>query len=200
MYELSESASAFVSLSTGYMSGEVQAGTGSLLDASENDALELGLKARLLEDSMTVSVTAYHSKYENLTTSLLFLIPESDVYGSRSVPGGGMESRGIELDASWRPTAELALSASVTLDDSEFREFFKRYVYTETDGNSRITVLDDGSKTMDVSGLETPFAPDFTASISGESSSADPLSLPSSSSSPLSPSSRSLFTSATSAS
>ncbi len=168
MYELSETVSAFASLSTGYMSGEVQAGTGSLLDASENDALELGLKARLLGDSMTVSVTAYHSKYENLTTSLLFLIPESDVYGSRSVPGGGMESRGIEFDASWRPTSELALSASVTLDDSEFREFFKRYVYTETDGNSRITVLDDGSKTMDVSGLETPFAPDFTASLSGE--------------------------------
>ncbi len=165
MYDIADDTSIFASFSTGYMSGEVQSGTGSLLDASENDSIEVGVKSSLLKNSLSVSLTAYESRYENLTTSLLFLIPESDVYGSRSVPGGGVKSRGLEIESSWQPSENTMLGASVTIDDSEFEEFYKRYVYTETDGNARITTLEDGSKTMDVSGLETPFAPDLTVAL-----------------------------------
>ncbi len=165
MYAIGNKTNIFASLATGYMSGEVQSGTGSLLDASENDTIEIGVKTSLLNDSLYISATAYESRYENLTTSLLFLIPESDVYGSRSVPGGGVKSRGLEIESTWRPREQTLLSASITLDDSKFEEFYKRYVYTETDGNPRITTLDDGSRTMDVSGLETPFAPDLTIAL-----------------------------------
>lgn len=164
-YNINDDVMAFASVATGYISGEVQQGTGTLLDPSENEAYELGIKSTWLSGGLQVNATYYNSEYTGLTTSQLFVVPGTDVFGTRVVPGGGLDSEGLEAEIIWQATDALRITSSLTYDKSEFSEFNIAYRYSETNGNSRITVLDDGSMSMDVSGLDSPFSPDISANL-----------------------------------
>ena len=164
-YNISNDIMVFAAASTGYISGAVQQGTGVLLDASENDAIEVGIKSTLLDGSMQLNATYFDSSYDGLTTSELYIVPGTDLFGSRTIPGGGMDSSGLEIEMVWQASDKLRVTSAVTFDNSEFTAFTKDYKYTETNGNSRITVLDGGGKSMDMTGLDTPFSPDVSGNL-----------------------------------
>ncbi len=164
-YDITDEIMLFGSLSTGYISGAVQETTGNLLDASENKAVEVGLKGTFLDGAMLLNATYYSSEYKGLTTSRTVL-NDNNVFISETVPGGGIDASGLELEMIWQVADNLMVASSLVFDASEYSTFEDEYKYTETDGNSRITVIENGSKMMNLSGMDTPFSPDMSGTLS----------------------------------
>lgn len=157
-YNITDDVMVFASASTGYISGQTQEITGALLDATEAESYEVGVKSTLLDGAMTLNATYYMAEYTGLTTSLLTLNSE-DVAISQTVPGGDMESQGIEADMNWQVTDNLRVTSGISFDFSEFGNFRKANAYAEDNG------LADAEGFFDLNGEDTPFSPDFTANL-----------------------------------
>ncbi len=155
-YNISDDVMVFASASTGYISGKTQSTTGNLLDGTEVDSYEIGVKSTLLDGAMTLNATYYQADYKGLTTSLLVLV--NNVFTSDSVPGGDMDSSGVEVDMVWQPIENLKVTGGLALDNSEFGKFRKQNPYTEDDG-----LASDGF--YDLKGEDTPYSPDMTLNL-----------------------------------
>jgi iron complex outermembrane recepter protein len=156
-YNLNDDMMIYGSVATGYISGD-STSSGGLLDPSEVDSYELGFRSTLLDGRMTLNATYYYADYEGLTTSLL-TINDQGFAVAETVPGGGMNSEGIEAEMNWQLTENLLLTSAVSFDFSEFDEFLKKNAYTEDDG------LADDQGYFDLEGDDTPFSPDFTMNL-----------------------------------
>lgn len=79
---------------------------------------EIGVKASLFDRTLNVSLTAFHSKYEDLQLSIFsvnrFVLSNA----------GGQLSKGLELDYNWRtPIEGLTVSGSGTYLDAKYTDF-----------------------------------------------------------------------------
>jgi iron complex outermembrane receptor protein len=156
-YNITDDLMVYGSAATGYITGGVSQ-SGTLLDSSEVDSYELGVKSTLLDGSMTLNATLYSAEYDGLTTSLL-TINDQGFAVAETVPGGGMTSEGLEVDMIWQATENLRVTSGLALNFSEFDEFLKANAYTEDDG------LADELGYFDLEGDETPFSPEYTMNL-----------------------------------
>ncbi len=161
-YHINEDLMVFASSATGFITGGVDGTTGTLLDPSTTDALEIGVKSTLMDGAMTLNATAYSVEYTGLSTSFLEA-NNVGVFISRSVQGGGMESRGVEAELNWQATDELKIRAGVAFDFSEFTEFTKKNEYTENGGLP--TIIAGTTEFFLLEGMDTPYSPDMTANL-----------------------------------
>ncbi|PLW81421.1 TonB-dependent receptor [Kineobactrum sediminis] len=157
-YNITEDVMVFASAATGYISGGTQEITGDLLDPTEVDSYELGVRSILLDGAMTLNATLYQADYKGLTTSLLTLNSDG-IAISQTVPGGEMNSQGLEVEMNWQPIDNLSVVSGLAFDFSEFGEFRKRNAYAEDNG------LADAEGFFDLDGEDTPFSPDLTANL-----------------------------------
>jgi iron complex outermembrane receptor protein len=145
------------STASGYIAGKTTQ-TGKLLDATEAESYEAGIKSTLLNGAMTINATIYHVEYTGLTTSLL-TINDQGFAVAETVPGGGQTSQGLEFDLQWQATDNLRITSGFALDGSEFDQFMKANAYEEDDG------LTNELGYFDLNGSDTPFSPDYTANL-----------------------------------
>lgn len=118
----------------------------ALTDTLEN--YEIGFKSDLLERTLRLNATAYYSEITDLQTSrfdpsnVAFLVFIENV--------GDAEIRGLDVEFSWLPTANLTLGGAFSLLDTEI---------TELNPQLQGVAVPEGS--------ELPFSPDFSGSLYG---------------------------------
>lgn len=126
-WDLTESWLTWVSYSRGYKAGGFNLDRGGFslppagpaianLEFQEEvvDSWELGAKGYLLEDTLQVSATYFFSKFDdfqlNTFTGTNFIVSNLEE----------VESRGIELEATWKPLDRLVIQSGVTYADARY--------------------------------------------------------------------------------
>jgi len=160
-YDVGEDAMLYARFDHGFKAGGFNGvdlmGSAATLPFSREtaDAVELGMKATVLEGRATLNVDVFRSKYKDL--QLAGVVPSSaGTYVNRVQNAGGAVSRGIEIDASAQVTRRLRTTFSGTYLDS----FYTRYP------NATPTALQirQGIPVQDLAGEPTVFAPKFSGS------------------------------------
>jgi iron complex outermembrane recepter protein len=98
-------------------------------DAEKAKGVELGVKAALLDQTLTASATAYRYQYTGLPlTSLIALSATQVAFVTQNA--ANTLSQGIELETSYRPSRALTLRASASYNDAHFDDFAAAQCYT----------------------------------------------------------------------
>jgi iron complex outermembrane receptor protein len=169
-HDLNADVMIYASAATGYIAGGI-AGGGStdLTDPNEVDSYEIGWKSTLADGTIRLNMAAYYNDYSGLTTSS-FVAQGETIVAVGSV-GGSMTARGIEVEMNWQPTDEFQMSAGLSLNDAELKDFSRTVLNrvfraggdfeigngpAGDSGNSQVYILD---------GQQARFSPDWTLAI-----------------------------------
>lgn len=92
---------------------------------------ELGIKANLLQNRMTLNATVFETRFFNYQQSSTFTLPGSSVILTqiRSVPE--VATRGVELDVNALVTRDLVVNAAVAYTDAEVRDWANGLCYND---------------------------------------------------------------------
>lgn len=116
-------------------------------EPEEVDSFELGLKTRLLDNSMQANISYFNYRYKDLQLSYFDL-------GSSLVSNvGEADGQGLELDVRWLPTDQLDLYIAAAWMDTEITD------------DTRI--LEVGACALPCRGNDLPFAPHFSGAVVG---------------------------------
>jgi len=144
---------------TGYITGGVQQGnTGVLLEPNTNKSFELGFKSTLLDGQMRFNGAYYNQKMRGLTTTVF--IQQGGTILAQSVPGGSINSQGLEFDVSYAANDQLQIDLGVSMDFSKFDEFNVGNQFTE--GGDTVV---GGQSFFVMDGQDTRFSPDLTFTL-----------------------------------
>ena len=184
-YAFNEDINFYGSFSTGYIPSVVDAG--NILAPNELDAFELGIKSSWADNTVRFNAALYHSEYTNLSYTVFEACGASIC--SRQETGGGLTSKGVELELLWQPVEALNIIAGLVFDNTELDEFqVNESVFTEgrfvevaghpdggyypqrTDGHRGDWVRSDtgaivATPTYDLSGEEASFSPEYIANF-----------------------------------
>ena len=185
VYAINDDMNIYTSFSTGYIPRTVD--SGNILEPNELDAFELGFKSSWADNTLRFNAALYHSEYTNLSYTVFEAVGSSIT--SRQETGGGLTSRGLELELQWQPVDELTVIAGLIFDDTELDDFqVNESVFTEgrfvevaghpdggyypyRPGGHRGDWLrsDTGevipTPTYDLSGQEAAFSPDYVFNL-----------------------------------
>jgi len=153
---------------TGYLSGGFSnPGTLSSIstlqtlsyNAEKAKGFEGGIKASLLDNRLTGSLTAFRYKYEGLPlTSLIALSSTAVTFVTQNA--ASTITRGVEFDTSWRPVTGLTFRGSASYDQAYFEEFDAAQCYTgQTVAQGCVAAPVTGAKTQNLSGRPLYRAP-----------------------------------------
>ncbi|MBV7257852.1 TonB-dependent receptor [Pacificimonas sp. WHA3] len=120
-YEFDEPVSVYASFTHGYKSGgfnldstAAAGGADPRFDSEEVDAYEVGMKARLIDDAVTLNVALFLEEFKNFQV-LEFTGAQFQTF---NVPKAN--TKGIEIEANIRPTDELTFNAGLTYVDARY--------------------------------------------------------------------------------
>jgi iron complex outermembrane receptor protein len=153
---------------TGYLSGGFSnPGTLSSIstlqtlsyNAEKAKGFEGGIKASLLDNTLTGSLTAFRYKYEGLPlTSLIALSSTAVTFVTQNA--ASTITRGVEFETTWRPVTGLTFRGSASYDQAYFEEFDAAQCYTgQTVAQGCIAAPVTGAKTQNLSGKPLYRAP-----------------------------------------
>ena len=127
-YAFNDDINIYGSLSTGYIPRTVD--SGKILDPNELDAFELGMKSSWADNTLRFNAALYHSEYTNLSYTV-FETCGASICSSQET-GGGLTSKGLELEMLWQPVDELNIIAGLIFDDTVLDQFqVTEAVFTE---------------------------------------------------------------------
>ncbi len=160
-YDVADNALIYVTASTGFLSGALN-NSGSQTDDQQSRVIEVGLKSTLFDNSLLFNIAGHYTTYDNLLGQ--FQIPQtlpdgSTIVVTQAINGGEIEAFGVEVETVWVPVEGLQLGANLAFLDSEFVAFGQTNPYQLLNGQVQTFV--------DLAGEETPWSPDFTASLFG---------------------------------
>lgn len=124
-YKVTADVLIYGSYSTGYkgsglnLNSAVTSGTPSVLDPEKVRNWEAGIKSELFDQSLTFNLSAFWTELSGLQANI---VPTN---GNRSYLAnvGDVRSRGIEVDANWRVTRELTLTANGSYNDAVYTSY-----------------------------------------------------------------------------
>ena len=118
-------------------------------DPEEATSAELGMKSRLVDESLLLNVTGYYSQLEDLQVRNFTGVTFTTANAARAT------SRGFELDFQWLPPIEaLTVAGSLGFIDAFFNHFPNGTAIATTD-----------EVTHSLSGRPLPYTPDVSASL-----------------------------------
>jgi len=146
---------------TGYLSGGFSnPGTLSAIstlhtltfDAETAKGFEGGVKASLLDNTLTGSLTAFRYKYDGLPlTSLIALSSTAVTFVTQNA--ATTITRGVEFESTWRPLTGFTLRGSASYDQAYFERFDAAQCYTgQTAAQGCLAAPVTGAKTQNLSG------------------------------------------------
>lgn len=161
---------------TGYLSGGFSnPGTLSAIstlqtlsfDAEEAKGFEAGVKASLLDNRLTSSLTAFRYKYEGLPlTSLIALSATAVTFVTQNA--ASTVTRGVEFETAYRPSASFTLRGSASYDQAYFEEFNAAQCYTgQTAAQGCVAAPVTGARTQNLSGRPLYRAPKWLLTAGG---------------------------------
>ena len=128
-------------------------------NAEKAKGFEGGIKASLLDNRLTGSLTAFRYKYEGLPlTSLIALSSTAVTFVTQNA--ASTITRGVEFETTWRPVSGLSIRGSASYDQAYFEEFDAAQCYTgQTVAQGCVAAPVTGAKTQNLSGKPLYRAP-----------------------------------------
>lgn len=167
-YQITQDIMLYATYSTAYIAGSVDNVTHKLLDPQENKAFELGAKSTLLDGTLRLNGAFYTGKQEGLTTTAFIEQGSTGVAVATQVPGGSINSQGVELEGFWSVTEALQVDFGISLDFSEYDEFNVGTGNLVWNGEQPIgvdEVDENGNGVFVMDGEDTPYTPDATVGV-----------------------------------
>ena len=93
----------------------------NVISPETSNAYEIGLKNTLLGGRMTLNIAAFYAQYDNFQANNPDLV--AGVVVTRFTNAGRVSTRGVELDATFRPVADLNFSGGVAYTDAHVDQF-----------------------------------------------------------------------------
>jgi iron complex outermembrane receptor protein len=118
------------------------------------DTVEGGIKADWLQNSLRTNLALFYNKYKNLQVAEIYFVKDvngnpTGQQGNSILNAANAETKGVELEVTFAPTAKLTLNASAAYLKATYTDF----LYNQPDGTS-----------LDMSGRDLQNAPRWTAS------------------------------------
>ncbi len=165
-YELNDAISTYASWTRGYKGGGFNAVSFNsatlVFEPERGDSFELGAKMRLLDESLALNTTLYHTTVSNMQV-VNFNGVSFDVFNAA-------ESRlqGFEADATWyTPWEWLSINGALAIARAEYLSYPRGPQTAEQSENCGPTDdADSENCTQNLTGKTLPKAPDMTASLS----------------------------------
>lgn len=151
-YDLTEDTMVYLTASTGYLSGS--ASTDTTTDEQESEAIELGFKSVMLDNTLQFNAAFHYTEYTNLLTQRQRIDPNTGIVLTFSDNGGDIEAWGMELDAVWVALEALTFTAQFAYLKSEFGTYGQSNPYQLYKGTIQPFVDQDGET--------TPWSPEIT--------------------------------------
>jgi iron complex outermembrane receptor protein len=122
-YEFSPAVNTYASFTHGYKAGGINLDTTAAVGGAdprflseEVDAYEIGLKAKMLDDAVTLNVAAFYEEFTNFQV----LEFTGTAFTTFNVPVA--ETKGVEIEGLIRPNNELTLNIGATILDASYPE------------------------------------------------------------------------------
>lgn len=155
-YDVSDDMMAYATVATGFLSGQLNR-NGTVTDQQESINYEVGLKSRLMDNTLQLNVAAYVTEYTNLLTQSQTVDPNTGNVITFGENGGDIDAKGVEVDFVYAPNAALTLTGGASVIDSEYGTFGTGNVYQQVGGVAQGFI--------DLSGTTTPWSPSLTANL-----------------------------------
>jgi len=161
-YDLNDDSMIYGSGSTGFLSGGLNS-NGSSFDQQESEAWEVGMKNRLLDNSLQLNFAFYMNEFSDLVTQRL-IFPEGDSSTAVTVSenAGASDVLGFEAEVNWIPTENWFINAGLSLMDAEYDTFGVSNPF-QLNGGLRSGDVNNGLLVLD--GTVPPWSPDMTLSL-----------------------------------
>ena len=160
--DIGENTLLYGSVSTGFKAGGFNGGQcGNPYDPETLTAYEIGAKARFLDNTLQLNVTAFFYDYEDLQARL-FINNASIVQNAADA-----ETYGAEIEWLWLASERFRLDGSISVLNSEFKDFVSTDPLLPQVGTNcnPLTGLDC---LQDLSGNDLLRAPDLKATVTAE--------------------------------
>ncbi|MEM6626424.1 MAG: TonB-dependent receptor [Pseudomonadota bacterium] len=129
-------------------------------DTEEAEAIEIGAKTRLFNDTVTLNIAAFDTTFDDLQVQTFE--PSSATFLTTNA--GSAESRGVEIETVWLATDNLTLNADATWLDATYTEFAGAQC-NNAELLAFVPTPDMVQCSTTIDGQPLPFAPDFSGSI-----------------------------------
>ena len=128
------------------------------------EGLELGLKSRLLNDSLELNLAYYDTDYNDLQVTVF----RAETSSFETTNAGAASTSGLEFDGRWAPTDTFTMGFSGVLGDAKYISYegadecnsLEAKIGSPTDGSM------GGSCVVDMSGEKMPNTPDWSITLS----------------------------------
>ncbi len=127
---------------------------------------EAGVRSTWLDGALTVNATLFRTKFKNFQAEAVTISPISNLLTFTIVNAGELETQGVELELSARPTPGLTFDMNLAYTDASFKSFRRGPCYagqTATQG----CISQNGQSFQDLTGRQLPNSPNYVISVSG---------------------------------
>ena len=167
-YKFSDDLMGYVSFATGFVAGGFSETCGSptscaAYDSEENENLEIGFKADLLDGSLRLNAAYFNTTYESLQRDTVVTIKDAagnDFQETQAVNVGESTAQGIEVEMQWALTDNLRIDGNLGWLDHEYDD------YRPGINPADLGISGAGGQiNPDLSSLEVPFSPELNYGI-----------------------------------
>lgn len=145
----------------GFNLSRVQPSDAFEFEEEEVTSYEIGLKGDFFERQLQLSTVVFFQNFEDLQVSAL------DTSGGipilTTTNAAGVDSAGVEVEATWTPTSRLRLQAAVGYNDAEFDDFTNAACFR---GQTEAQGCVNGQQ--DLSGRQVEETPEWGITLSGQ--------------------------------
>jgi iron complex outermembrane receptor protein len=143
------------------------------VDAETSRNYEVGFKANLLNNRATVSVSVFNEKFKNYQQNSWQPIPGNTAGTTVLDSIGGVQSRGVEIDANVLATPQLILNGSLAYTEATISDWKLGPCYSLPNGAPNASCVignpaAGGTNTQDLSGAKMPNAPKLKFNLGGQ--------------------------------
>ena len=143
------------------------------VDAETARNYELGFKANLLNNRATVAMAVFHERFKNYQQNSWQPVP-GNTAGTITLDSiGGVQSKGLEVDANWLVTPTLILNGSFAYTNATIADWAIGPCYSLPNGaaNSGCIIgnpASGGSNSQNLTGARMPNAPKYKLNLGGQ--------------------------------
>lgn len=162
-HDLASNVNTYVSLNTGFKSGEYNPGVFTNLPSKPETltALEVGLKSELLDRRLRLNAALFQYDYKDM--QLRSMAPPAPAGQFLQLNAANATVKGIDLDFSYRATNKFTVTGGFEVLDAKFDSFAGGACYTPTPLPGTLGGVTTAK--CDLSGYAMPNAPKFSSSL-----------------------------------
>lgn len=171
-YEFSPTINAFATYSTGYKGQTYDLTTGfnanraaaGPIRPEKSRDIEVGLRTQLFDRQVTFNVTYFDTKYRDLQAQTIETLADG-TSNFRLTNVGKLGTKGVEIDASYRPNRSFSFNSSLAILDAKYLDFQVAQCYP---GQTAAQGCTGSPARQNLTGERAVQAPKFKASATAE--------------------------------